>query len=274
MSVDIFLAHGRQDERTKTGKADLTAVGVSGEDEVDQRTARVLNNDVSVVGFVGHEDDWSVGFCRDGAIWIGIAGAGIIKAAEPKAFATALDGDIAIDQHRDPVLRESSRDDGGVKGYVVVTENGIDLRCGKGAENLGATEWCVFRHEEAKGSVCDEVSGKQDEVRFELIDAFNRTLEKEWLGVLVEVDVAELGDPETVEAVRKISDVDCAADYLQLVACDFTRVEDHASSGDATAKDKLTTGKARPLAACGTGHTSMITGAQAAVDQARRPSVE
>ncbi len=42
VAFDVLLAHGREDERAEEGEADLAAVGVAGEHEVDERAARVV----------------------------------------------------------------------------------------------------------------------------------------------------------------------------------------------------------------------------------------
>ena len=93
VAFGILLAHGREDERAEEGEADLAAVGVAGEHEVDERAAGVGDDVVGVVGLVGHEDDGAVGFGGDGEVEVGVAGAGVVDAAEPEAGAVAFDGD-------------------------------------------------------------------------------------------------------------------------------------------------------------------------------------
>ena len=73
-------------------------MGVAGEHEVDERAARVGDDVVGVVGLVGHEDDGAVGFGGNGEIEVGMAGAGVVDAAEPEAVAVAFDGEVLIDQ--------------------------------------------------------------------------------------------------------------------------------------------------------------------------------
>ena len=65
-ALSKLAAHGREGERANEGKADLAAVGVAGEHEVDQREAGVLDDLVGVVGLVDHEDDGGAGNGGDG----------------------------------------------------------------------------------------------------------------------------------------------------------------------------------------------------------------
>lgn len=77
-AFDVFFAHGREDERAEDGKANLAAVGVAGEHEIDVGETRVVDDVVDVVGLVTHEDDGRGGRGRDGCGERGIAGAGVV----------------------------------------------------------------------------------------------------------------------------------------------------------------------------------------------------
>jgi hypothetical protein len=76
-------------------------VGVAREHEVDERTARMLDDSVGVVRLVDHEDDGAVGFGGDGQVEVGVAGSGVVGAAEPDARAGSFDGDVLIDEDGD-----------------------------------------------------------------------------------------------------------------------------------------------------------------------------
>ena len=56
------------------------------------------------------------------------------------------------------------------------------------------------------GAIADEVAGEQDQVGREGVDLGEDAAQERGLRVLVEVDVADLGDAEVVEGVR----ADCA----------------------------------------------------------------
>ncbi len=77
----VLLAHGREDERAEEGEPDLAAMGVTGKHEVDERTARVGEDLVGVVGLVRHEKDGTVWFGGNGQVEVGMAGAGVVDAA-------------------------------------------------------------------------------------------------------------------------------------------------------------------------------------------------
>ncbi len=74
----------------------------------------------------------------------------------------------------------------------------------------------------------DEVSGEQDEIGSEGVDFADDALEEERLGVLVEVNVAELHDAITVEGAGQVGDGDGAVDDIELVTSDLAGVEGHA----------------------------------------------
>ena len=69
----VLQAHGRQDQWPKEGEPDLTAVGVSGEHEVDERSTGVGADLVGVVGRVRHEKNGTVGFGGNGQVEVGVA---------------------------------------------------------------------------------------------------------------------------------------------------------------------------------------------------------
>ena len=93
----VLFAHGRQDERAEEGESDLAAVGVAGEHQVDEGCSGVGDDMVCEVGLVRHEEDGAVGFDGEGEIEVGVAGAGVVDAAEPETGAVAFDGEVLVD---------------------------------------------------------------------------------------------------------------------------------------------------------------------------------
>jgi len=65
-AFDVLFAHRWEDERADHGKANLAAVGVAGEHEVDVGEAGVLDDRVDEVRFVTHEEHRGVGHGGDG----------------------------------------------------------------------------------------------------------------------------------------------------------------------------------------------------------------
>ncbi len=71
---DVLLSHGRQDQRAIEGNPNLSAVGVAGEHQVDEISARMLDDMIGIVGLVDHEDDRAVGVLRDGQVEVRAGG--------------------------------------------------------------------------------------------------------------------------------------------------------------------------------------------------------
>src|SRR5260370_25956645 len=93
-------------------------MGVTAKHEVDERTARVGDDVVGIVGCVCHEEDGTVGFWGNGQVEVGMAGAGVVDAAEPEAVALALDGKGLIDQNGRGMGGEGLGHDGGGGGEI------------------------------------------------------------------------------------------------------------------------------------------------------------
>ena len=109
-ALDVPLAHWGEQERADDGEANLAAVGVAGEHEVDEREAGVLYYGVDEVGLVAEEDDGSLGVGRDGEIQVADGGSGVAGSGEPDVGVAAFDGGVAIDE------------DGGSVGFEYVDD--------------------------------------------------------------------------------------------------------------------------------------------------------
>ena len=200
-------------------------MGVAGEHEIDKGAAGMGDDGVGVVGFVGHENDWTVGFFGDGEVEVRGAGAGVVDAAEPETGAATFDWKITVDQDGRAAAGESLDDHGGVDGYVVIAEDGVAQGGAEGGDDLRASVGGVFACDERDGAVGDEVAGEEDEVCGKRVDLADDALEEEGFGVLVEVDVAELNDAIAVEGGGEIRDADGALDDVDFVASDLSGVE-------------------------------------------------
>src|SRR5260370_20395328 len=97
---------------------------------------------------------------------------------------------------------------GGVEGDVMVAEDAVAEGRGEGGEDLGAAVEGVAPGDEGEGAVGDEVAGEEDEVGGEGVDLVDDAFEEVWLGVLVEVDVAELDDAIAVGIGWQVVDGD------------------------------------------------------------------
>ena len=134
----VLLAHRRQDEGAEEGQPDLAAMGVAGEHEVDEGTARMLENVVGEVGLVSHENDGAIGFGGNGEVEVGMAGAGVVYATEPEAVAPSFDGEILIDQYGSAIGDEGLGHHWAVEGDIVIAEDGVAEGRSESGEDLGA----------------------------------------------------------------------------------------------------------------------------------------
>ena len=80
---------------------------------------------VGVVGFVSHEDDWTVWLRGQCEIEVGSALAGIIDTAEPEPIPVALDGKIPVNENRCASAGERLDHHRGVYGYVMIAEDAV-----------------------------------------------------------------------------------------------------------------------------------------------------
>jgi len=185
----IFFAHRWEDERADDGKANLAAVGVAGEHEVDEWEAGMLHDGVDEVRLVAEEDDGRVGVGRNGEIQVTGGRSGIAGAGEPDVGVPVLNGDVVVDQDRGSMGFEGLDDLPGADGDVVVAEDRVALRGGEAGEDFGAESGGFAGEGLVAGAAADEVAGDDDEVRLEGVDALDGFLEEVGLGVFLQVDV-------------------------------------------------------------------------------------
>jgi len=193
-------------------------VSVAGEHHVDEREAGVLDDRIDEVGLVAHEEDRGVGHGRDREIEVAGRSAGIAGSREPEVVVAALDGDVAIDEDRGAVSFEGVDDLLGADCDVVVAEYGVALWGLEGGEDFRANADGFERERRIAGTAADEVSGEEDELRVEGINAGDGVLEEPRLGIFLEMDVGELYHVEALKGVRKLVDGERTRDDLELVA--------------------------------------------------------
>lgn len=233
MAFRIFLSHGRQYKRPQERKPDLAAVGVTGEHEVDEGPAGLLDNTVGVVGFVCHENDGAIGVGWHCEIKIRVAVCGVVESADPEAVAIAFDGDVLVYQNRSFVCIEGIDDRRGVVGDVMIAEAGEALGSGESRENLCTATDGMATGNEGNGAMGDEVSGEENQVGGESVDSVNDALEEEGLCVFVEVDIAELDNAKAVKRSGQISNGDGAFNDVDFVATNFASIERQTGGGGA-----------------------------------------
>jgi len=169
---------------------------------------------------------------------------GIVDPAEPETGTVAFDGEVLVDENGDAVRGKGLDDEGAVEGNVVVSEDSVSEGRGQGGEDLGAAADGVVSGKEGERAVSDEIAGEQDEVWGESVGVVNNALEKEGLGVLIEVNVAELNDAIAVEGRGQIWDSDRTGDDVNLVAGDLAGVESQSGGGSTGANEEVAPGEA------------------------------
>ena len=245
----VELAHGGKGERRQEGKANLTAVGVAGEEDIGEHAARMADDGVGEVRFVAHHEEWGVEMRGDGALDVRSAAAGVVQAGEPEALAVALDGDVLVDQGLDVVGSQCFEDFGRADVDVVVAQRGVAQGRLDAAEDLAASARGVDGVADGTGAIADVVAGEQDHVGLEDVDAVDGIGEEGFLGELCEMDVAELRDAEAMEGFGQVADAEGGGDGFEFVAGDLGGGEEEAGEGEAGAGKKTAAGEVKMLEA-------------------------
>lgn len=230
-AFDVLLAHGRENEGADVGDADLAAMGVAGEHDVDERKAGVLDDVIDVVGLVTHEDDGRAGIGGDGEVEVWLAGTGVVGAGDPEDVFSAFEGGVAVDEDGCAVCFEGIDDVIGTDGDVVVAEDAEALGSLEGGEDFGGEAGGVPGDGVGTGAAGDEVTGDEDEVGVEIVDLMDHAFEEEGFGELFEVNIAHLDDAEALEAVGEIADGEGLLGDFELVAGVGAGVEGKAEAG-------------------------------------------
>lgn len=163
---------------------------------------------------------------------------------------------MLIDQNRGAVAGEGVDDERCADRDVMIAQDGVALRAGKGAEDLSAAMGRVSGGDEGQRAACDEIACEKNDIGGEGVDFVDDVLEKERLGEFVEVDVAKLDDAIAVELVGKIPDADGLMDCVEVMARDLAGVKREACSGDARADEKFAASETGRLVGGNTGHRS------------------
>lgn len=232
MALRIELAVGWQGKGAEAGDADLTAVGVAGEDEIDMLSAGVGEDRVGEVGLVRHEQDGCVGLLGHCKGEVRRAPGVVVDAAEKDVLVAAFDANVLVDEEGKTVMLEVVADDAWADEDVMIAEDAVSLRAGEGAEEFRASCGGLERDVEGLWPIADEVAGDEDEVWIKRVDFLYDAAKEEIFGVLLEVNVGELNETESVEGRGKLREVEGAEGSFDGVAAVFVAVERDASSGD------------------------------------------
>ena len=130
----------------------------------------------------------------------------------------AFDGDVVVHEHRGAVGFERLDDFFGANGDVVIAEDAVALGGFESFEDFGAYAGGFPGDGLDAGAAADEVSGEEDKLGIEGVDALDDAFEEPGLGVFDEMDVAELDDAEVLEGVREVADGEGAVGDFEFVA--------------------------------------------------------
>ena len=142
-------------------------------------------------------------------------------------------------------MREGQGEGNGAEDYVVIAEDGVALRTFKLFEHARALPCRMDRRCPREKLVGSEVSGEEDGVGPQAVDVVDRIAQEEWLGELIEMNIAELGDTEAVERGRKVGDEDFRVGYFNVVARNFAGIEGEGSHACKAGGKKAAARKAR-----------------------------
>ena len=243
MAFGIAPAIGRQGERAQAGNADLAAVGVAGEDEVDERTEVVVGDAVGVVGLVRHEEDGCVGGCGEGGGEVGLLGGEAVDAAKEEVLVVSFEADVLVDEQGQAVGFEVAADDAGADERVVIAEDAVTQGTGEGGEQLGAAGGGGERDGEGHGAAGAEVAGDEDEIGGEGVDLGDDAVEEIVFGELFEMDIGKLDDAEAVEGGGQVAEVEGGMGDGELVAAELVCVEAERGGGGYGAGEELSAGE-------------------------------
>ena len=163
---------------------------------------------------------------------------------------------MTVDEDGDSVALE--RVDYCMSAYadVMVAKDCETQGAGEGGEELGATVGGVGAGYEGEGAHGDEVSGEENYVWIESVDAADDFAKEVRLGKLVEVNVTDLYDAVAVEGIGEIADGDGALYNVDLVAAYFAGVQGEPGSGGTSCDKEAATADPRGWIGELHGHSS------------------
>ena len=238
-AFDVLLTHGRQNQWAKDGEADLAAVRVAREHQVDERKAGVEDDILDVVRLMAHEDHGCAGVRGDRKVEIGNTHPCIVGTAQPDNIAAALERKVAVDEHGSAMGLERWNDVVGADVDVMVAEDTEALGRFEGGEDLGGYAGGAPGDGESEWAAADKIAGDQHEIGRHGVDLGDHLLEEPSFGELLQVDITHLNDPEVLKAVGEIANGDGEARDFELVARVGSRVDGdaEASSGECGTKE-------------------------------------
>ena len=173
---------------SEEGQAHLAAVGVAGEHEVHA----AMGQDVIGVIRLMREQNHGLGrhrLARDGSVQIGDILERTACTGQPEPAAAALEGKIAVDKRGDPVELERIDHHGPANQRVMIAKRGEAMRALDTAENFRARIAEARTDVTRQWSVSHEVSGQDNNIGLERVDAADDLADEIGLGDAVGTSV-------------------------------------------------------------------------------------
>lgn len=224
---DIFAAHGRKNDRTCQREPDLSAVRVTGKNQVNCRRSRMLHDSVCIIRGMSHENDRRTWVFRKALVEIWSSRTRVIRATDPETVSPSFKRCVVVDENRDSIGNKSPGHHRGSYRDVVVPENRVARGALQSAQDLSAAVSCVLGGDKGQGSPGDEVAGEQHRIRRESVDVTDDTFKKVRFRVLVQVNIAHLDDSEALEGEWQVGDGDVLGGEVEFMPGNLTGVESH-----------------------------------------------
>ena len=206
--VETFLeAHfllGAAVDATDQGQANLAAVSVARQNEVDAELRGIFDNAM----IVREQDGRRIGGnATHGAREVG-AIEKVVDAGETEFLAAAAQGDVAIAQDLDALAIKGGGDSSRRDTKVVVSEDGEDAVAGtQGPKHFGGRLDVIAR-------TGNEISRKRNDVRFEFVGQFNGEAESGGREIEAMVNVGKLDDAKAVKRFGQIGKTDAVLGHF------------------------------------------------------------
>lgn len=106
----------------------------------------------------------------------------------------------------------------GADGAVMIAEDGVALRSAEAGKDFSTGSCGAPGNRKRTRAITDEVAGDQDEIGLEGVGLPDDLFQEPGLGVLLQVDVADLDDAEVLEGIGKVGDGEGAVHDLELMS--------------------------------------------------------
>lgn len=169
---------------------------------------------------------------------VGYALERIVKPGKPESCARAFDGRVRVIENSHAIRSQRRGYVFPSNQHVVIAKHGITVGTLDLAEEIGAPPRRADGGSLRQNPAGHIVAGEKNRVGVQAVDVAHSVAEEEWLSVFVQMDVAELRDPEAVECLRKPGDEHVAVRDLDPVPLDLAAIERQTTGNERTANQE------------------------------------